>query len=172
MAIEKIIQINNKLITLLKYIASFALIIIGMLILYDVVMRSFINKPVIGIAEIIGNSLVIIAFFQIAYTISINAMIRSEYLLKKASHNVACLIEFFSCILGFVFFGLIAYSSFEPTINAYVRNEFEGHASFRFPTFPVRMAIFSCSILAAFTYLLKAIIFLTKIRIKNLEANQ
>ena len=50
MAIEKIIQINNKLITLLKYIASFALIIIGMLILYDVVMRSFINKPVIGIA--------------------------------------------------------------------------------------------------------------------------
>ena len=170
MAIEKIIQINVKLITLLKYIASFALIIIGILILYDVVMRSFINKPVIGIAEIIGNSLVIIAFFQIAYTIS--AMIRSEYLLKKASQNVACLIEFFSCILGVIFFGLIAYSSFEPTINAYVRNEFEGHASFRFPTFPVRMAIFSCSILAAFTYLLKAIIFLTKIRIKNSKAIQ
>ena len=80
MAIEKIIQINNKLITLLKYITLSHFIIIGMLILYDVVMRSFINKPVIGIAEIIGNSLVIIAFFQIAYTISINAMIRSEYL--------------------------------------------------------------------------------------------
>ena len=171
MAIEKIIQINNKLITLLKYIASFALIIIGMLILYDVVMRSFINKPVIGIAEIIGNSLVIIAFFQIAYTISINAMIRSEYLLKKP-HTMLPVNRIFFMHLGCCIFGLIAYSSFEPTINAYVRNEFEGHASFRFPTFPVRMAIFSCSILAAFTYLLKAIIFLTKIRIKNLEANQ
>ena len=31
----------------------------------------------------------------------------AEYLLKKSSHNVACLIEFFSCILGVVFFGLI-----------------------------------------------------------------
>ena len=134
-------------------------------------MRSLINKPVIGVAEIIGNSLVIIAFFQIAYTISINAMIRSEYLLKKSSHNFSCIIEFFSCLLGVVFFGLIAYSSFEPTVNAYVRNEFEGHASFRFPTFPVRLSIFLCSIFAAFTYLLKGIIFLTKIKISIKEEN-
>ena len=171
MFLDKINQINNKFITFLKYAASFALIIVGLLILYDVVMRSLINKPVIGVAEIIGNSLVIIAFFQIAYTISINAMIRSEYLLKKSSHNFSCIIEFFSCLLGIIFFGLIAYSSFEPTINAYVRNEFEGHASFRFPTFPVRLSIFLCSIFAAFTYFLKGILFLTKIKISIEKEN-
>ena len=171
MFLDKIIQINNKFITFLKYAASFALIRVGLLILYDVVMRSLINKPVIGVAEIIGNSLVIIAFFQIAYTISINAMIRSEYLLKKSSHNFSCIIEFFSCLLGVMFFGLIAYSSFEPTINAYVRNEFEGHASFRFPTFPVRLSIFLCSIFAAFTYFLKGIFFLTKIKISIEKEN-
>tara|TARA_B100000900_G_scaffold166402_1_gene141268 strand:+ start:578 stop:1096 length:519 start_codon:yes stop_codon:yes gene_type:complete len=171
MFLDKINQINNKFITFLKYAASFALIIVGLLILYDVVMRSLINKPVIGVAEIIGNSLVIIAFFQIAYTISINAMIRSEYLLKKSSHNFSCIIEFFSCLLGIIFFGLIAYSSFEPTINAYVRNEFEGHASFRFPTFPVRLSIFLCSIFAAFTYFLKSILFLTKIKISIEKEN-
>ena len=171
MFLDKINQINNKFITFLKYAASFALIIVGLLILYDVVMRSLINKPVIGVAEIIGNSLVIIAFFQIAYTISINAMIRSEYLLKKSSHNFSCIIEFFSCLLGIIFFGLIAYSSFEPTINAYVRNEFEGHASFRFPTFPVRLSIFLCSIFAAFSYFLKGILFLTKIKISIEKEN-
>jgi TRAP-type C4-dicarboxylate transport system permease small subunit len=171
MFLDKINQINNKFITFLKYAASFALIIVGLLILYDVVMRSLINKPVIGVAEIIGNSLVIIAFFQIAYTISINAMIRSEYLLKKSSHKFSCIIEFFSCFLGVIFFGLIAYSSFEPTINAYVRNEFEGHASFRFPTFPVRLSIFLCSIFAAFTYFLKGIFFLTKIKISIEKEN-
>ena len=171
MFLDKINQINNKFITFLKYAASFALIIVGLLILYDVVLRSLINKPVIGVAKIIGNSLVIIAFFQIAYTISINAMIRSEYLLKKSSHNFSCIIEFFSCLLGVIFFGLIAYSSFEPTINAYVRNEFEGHASFRFPTFPVRLSIFLCSIFAAFTYFLKGIFFLTKIKISIEKEN-
>ena len=127
----------------------------------------FLNKPVIGVAEIIGNTLVIIAFFQIAYTISIDAMIRSEYLIKKSSQNFSRILELLSCILGVLFFGLIAYSSFEPTINAYVRNEFEGHASFRFPTFPVRLSIFLCSIFAAFTYLLKGISSLTNFKKRN-----
>ena len=167
MLLKTINEINNKLIKFLKYTASFGLLIVGMLILFDVVMRSFLNKPVIGVAEIIGNTLVIIAFFQIAYTISIDAMIRSEYLIKKSSQNFSYILELLSCILGVLFFGLIAYSSFEPTINAYVRNEFEGHASFRFPTFPVRLSIFLCSIFAAFTYLLKGIASLTNFKIRN-----
>ena len=167
MLLKTINEINNKLIKFLKYTASFGLLIVGILILFDVVMRSFLNKPVIGVAEIIGNTLVIIAFFQIAYTISIDAMIRSEYLIKKSSQNVSRILELLSCILGVLFFGLIAYSSFEPTINAYVRNEFEGHASFRFPTFPVRLSIFLCSIFAAFTYLLKGISSLTNFKKRN-----
>tara|TARA_B100001059_G_C17648056_1_gene482919 strand:- start:335 stop:853 length:519 start_codon:yes stop_codon:yes gene_type:complete len=167
MLLKTINEINNKLIKFLKYTASFGLLIVGILILFDVVMRSFLNKPVIGVAEIIGNTLVIIAFFQIAYTISIDAMIRSEYLIKKSSQNFSCILELLSCILGVLFFGLIAYSSFEPTINAYVRNEFEGHASFRFPTFPVRLSIFLCSIFAAFTYLLKGISSLTNFKKRN-----
>ena len=160
MLLYTINKINNSFIKFLKYSASFALLIVGLLILYDVVMRSFLNKPVIGVAEIIGNTLVIIAFFQIAYTISINAMIRSEYVLNKATGRLSNFLEIFACILGIIFFGLIAYSTFEPTINAYIRNEFEGHASFRFPTFPVRASIFLCSIFAAFTYFLKIMIIL------------
>ena len=167
MLLKTINNINNKLIKFLKYTASFGLLIVGLIILFDVTMRSFLNKPVIGVAEIIGNTLVIIAFFQIAYTISIDAMIRSEFLIKKSSPNFSCILEFLSCMLGVLFFGLIAYSSFEPTINAYIRNEFEGHASFRFPTFPVRISIFLCSIFAAFTYLLKGITSLTNFKIKN-----
>tara|TARA_B100001750_G_C15373327_1_gene528493 strand:- start:120 stop:635 length:516 start_codon:yes stop_codon:yes gene_type:complete len=166
MLLYTINKINNSFIKLLKYSASFALLIVALLILYDVTMRSFLNRPVIGVAEIIGNSLVIIAFFQISYTISINAMIRSEYLLKKASRRFSNFLEIFACLLGIIFFGLIAYSTFEPTINAYIRNEFEGHASFRFPTFPVRASIFLCSIFAAFTYFLKIIIILIPEKIK------
>ena len=167
MLLKKINNINNKFIKILKYTASFGLIIVALLILFDVIMRSLLNKPIIGVAEIIGNTLVIIAFFQIAYTISIDAMIRSEYLIKKSSQNFSRILELLSCILGVLFFGLIAYSSFEPTINAYVRNEFEGHASFRFPTFPVRLSIFLCSIFAAFTYLLKGISSLTNFKKRN-----
>jgi TRAP-type C4-dicarboxylate transport system permease small subunit len=80
-------------------------------------------------------------------------------------------LEFLSCLLGVIFFGLIAYSSFEPTVNAYVRNEFEGHASFRFPTFPVRLSIFICSICAAFTYFLKGITSITNLQITTKREN-
>jgi|TARA_B110000444_G_C18814660_1_gene584483 TRAP-type C4-dicarboxylate transport system permease small subunit len=167
MLLKKIIDLNNKFIKFLKYTASSGLIVLGLLILFDVVMRTFVNKPVIGVAEIIANSIVMIAFSQIAYTISIDSMVKSEYLLKKASYNLSCFLEIFSCILGIVFFGLIAYSSFEPTINSYIRNEFEGHASFRFPTFPVRLSIFAGSIFAAFTYFLRMLIFFSNIQTNN-----
>ena len=85
MLLKKIIDLNNKFIKFLKYTASSGLIVLGLLILFDVVMRTFVNKPVIGVAEIIANSIVMIAFSQIAYTISIDGMVKSEYLLKKAS---------------------------------------------------------------------------------------
>ena len=87
MLLKKIIDLNNKFIKFLKYTASSGLIVLGLLILFDVVMRTFVNKPVIGVAEIIANSIVMIAFSQIAYTISIDGMVKSEYLLKKASYT-------------------------------------------------------------------------------------
>jgi len=167
MILKKIESLNNKFIKFLKYTASFALVFLGLLILLDVVMRAFINKPLIGVAEIIANSIVIIAFFQIAYTTSIGGMIRSEYFVKKAPYNLSCFLEIYSCVLGIIFFGLIAYASFEPTVNAYVRNEFEGHASFRFPTFPVRASIFGCSIITAFTYFLKMLMFISEMNFKK-----
>ena len=106
------------------------------------------------------------AFFQIAYAISINGMIRSEFLINKVSPKFSNFLEIISCLFGIIFFGLIAYSTFEPTINAFIRNEFEGHASFRFPTFPVRISIFLCSIFATFTYFLKIMIILFPLKNK------
>jgi hypothetical protein len=41
-------------------------------------------------------------------------------------------------------------------ISAWVTSEFEGHASFRVPTFPVRLAIVVCSILGVINYLVLA----------------
>ena len=172
MILDTINNINNKFIKFLKYFASFALIVLGFLILFDVVMRAFINKPVIGVAEVISNSIVIIAFLQLSYTISIDAMIKSEFLIKKSNYNFSCLLEVFSSFLGIIFFGLIAYASFEPTLNSWIRNEFEGHASFRFPTFPVKISIFFCSIVAAFTYFLRMLIFILNIQINNPNQNR
>ena len=90
MILDTINNLNNKFIKFLKYFASFALIILGLLILFDVVMRAFINKPVIGVAEVISNSIVIIAFFQISYTISIDAMIKSEFLHDEGAAYPDC----------------------------------------------------------------------------------
>jgi len=64
---KKVDLINDKIIQFFKYFASLLLVIVGLLIFADVLLRGAFNKPLIGVPEIIANLVVIIAFFQFAY---------------------------------------------------------------------------------------------------------
>ncbi|MEM8854263.1 MAG: TRAP transporter small permease [Pseudomonadota bacterium] len=139
--------------TALKLVAAALLISIGVLIAVDVIMRSVVNRPIIGVAEIVANGVVIIAYLQLVYTVRIGAMLRSELLLNLLGRRGKIALESFVSMLGALFFGLIAWTSYPAMVNAFVRNEFEGHASFQIPVWPVRAVIVVCSILAVLTYL-------------------
>lgn len=154
--IDRITHLIETVGTSLKYVAATLLIAVAILITFDVVMRSVFNKPVIGVAEIVANGIVIIAYLQLSYTVRIGAMLRSELLVSKLGHRVKVVFESFMSLLGVLFFGLIAWASYTPMMRAIKAGEFEGYASFQVPTWPLRVTIVVCSLLAVITYLLMA----------------
>jgi TRAP-type C4-dicarboxylate transport system permease small subunit len=138
---------------LLKLVAAGLLIAVGVLIACDVVLRGLFNFPIIGVAEVVANGIVIIAYLQLSYAVGIGAMLRSELLVSLLGRRARIGLETLISILGIQFFGLIAWASYTPMVRAIATGEFEGHASFQVPTWPVRVIIVSCSILAIMNYL-------------------
>jgi len=149
--IDRSVVLINQI---LKYVAAFLLLVVAVLIAFDVVMRFVLNKPVIGIAEIVANGIVIIAFLQLSYAVRIGGMLRSELLLSRLGHRAKAGLEAFIALLGGLLFGLIAWASWSPMMRAISTLEFEGHASFQVPVWPVKVVIVSCAILATINYAL------------------
>lgn len=138
----------------LKYVAAALLLFVAVLIAFDVVMRFIFNKPVIGIAEIVANGIVIIAFLQLSYAVRIGGMLRSELLVNRLGATGKAVLEGIVSALGALLFGLIAWASLSPMMKAIRTLEFEGHASFQVPVWPVKVIIVSCATLAILNYLI------------------
>lgn len=138
----------------LKYVAAALLLFVAILITFDVVMRFIFNKPVVGIAEIVANGIVIIAFLQLSYAVHIGGMLRSELLVNRLGPRGRAGLEAMVSLLGALLFGLIAWASWAPMMRAISTMEFEGHASFQVPVWPVKVIIVSCGILATVNYLM------------------
>lgn len=141
----------------LKYLAAFLLLVVAALIAIDVSMRFALNRPIIGIAEVVANGIVIIAFLQVGYAVRVGGMLRSELLLGRLGPRGRVVLECIVAILGIALFGLIAWASYDPMMRAIAQNEFEGHASFQVPTWPVKSLIVACSVLAVVNYALVAL---------------
>jgi TRAP-type C4-dicarboxylate transport system permease small subunit len=138
----------------LKYTAAILLVFVAGLIAVDVGMRFFFNKPIIGVAEIVSNGILIIAFLQLTYAVRIDGMLRSELLINALSGRSKAMCDAVTALLGALLFLLIAWASWDSMVRAIAVQEFEGHVSFPIPTWPVRVAIVFCSILAALNYLM------------------
>lgn len=152
-----LISLNNNFVSFFKYIASGLLVFIGLLIFVDIILREGFNQTIIGVPEIVANFVVIIAFMQFAYSVSVRGMLRSDLLLNTFPKSISIYFETLANILGILFFGLLGWASYESMIQSFLSSEFEGHPSFQFPTLPVKATIFIFSCLSSFTYLLCAI---------------
>jgi TRAP-type C4-dicarboxylate transport system permease small subunit len=86
--LNNLININNNFVTFFKYIASVLLVFIGLLIFLDIILREFFNRTIIGVPEIVANAVVIIAFMQFAYSISVKGMLRSDLLINVMPKSI------------------------------------------------------------------------------------
>lgn len=141
----------------LKYLAAILLVLVAVLIAADVGMRFAFNAPIIGVAEIVSNGILIIAFLQLTYAVRVDGMLRSELLINRLGGRPRLVFDAVTALLGALLFALIAWASWNSMVRAIIVQEYEGHISFPIPTWPVRIAIVCCSILAAINYIVIAL---------------
>lgn len=156
-AIEVLDRLLAIISQMLKYLAAALLVGVSILICADVVMRFFFNRPILGVAEIVANGIVIIAFLQLTYAVRQNSMLKSELILNMLGPNGKRVSDTVNALLGALLFGLIAWASWHPLVRSINTGEFVGYSSFQLPVWPVRLIIESCSILAIVAYLIHAI---------------
>jgi TRAP-type mannitol/chloroaromatic compound transport system permease small subunit len=132
-----------------------------LLIVADVIGRSFLSKPIIGVAEVAGHSVVAIVFLQLAAAIRHRRMTRADFLidpLARRNPAVGRVIEAAFSLLGALVLALLAYASFPELKESLTGRQFFGVPGvFTIPTWPFRTIIFLGSIVAAITYVAMAV---------------
>jgi TRAP-type C4-dicarboxylate transport system permease small subunit len=158
----------TRLIEILAAIGTIWTFGLMFLIVADVVGRSFLRRPISGVAEIAGVSIVGIVFLQVASAINSGRMTRADFLLEMLGGKdapVVRLLEGVFSLLGAVAMGIVAYAVWPNMLKAIERKEFLGvPGTFTFPTWPFMVLIVVGSALAVIIYLRLAWRFFTASR--------
>lgn len=154
---QKIDSIMETIARAMKLVAALWIFSLSLFILVEVLARGVFNIPIVGLKEIIANSIVIIAFLQLPYTVRIRAMLRADIIDNIVGPKAAGYMERFSFLLGAILFATVAYAGWEPMLRAWASLEYEGEGGMRVPTYPVRTVIVICGALGAVNFLLLAL---------------
>lgn len=141
----------------LHMFAAFWLFVLAFLILIDVAGRALFSAPLRGTPEIIANSVVCIAFLQLCNAVRTGSMLRVEALDGIIPEAVSRFLRFAGFVFGAVLFSAVAYSAWEPMMDAWRIGEYAGNeGSLRVPTYPVRTILVVMCLFATLNYLLMA----------------
>lgn len=126
----------------LAAIGTLWIFVLMFLIVADVLGRNFFDKPITGVAEFAGRSIVAIVFLQLAGAIGGGRMTRSDFLIQMIHRRMPGLgfaLEVFYALLGAALFAVLAYSAWPELLSAWTTNEFFGiQGVYTVPTWPFR----------------------------------
>lgn len=115
------------------------------MIVADVVGRSFFNAPIDGVAEIAAKGIVAIVFLQIPAAIHNGRMTRADMFLNRlqaSSPRAAEVLEAVFAALTILVFVVIFRSSLPSLLDAIEQREFFGvQGVWTLPTWPIRLSI-------------------------------
>lgn len=144
---------TERLAKTIHVISAYWVLVLALIILFDVGGRFLFNTPFMGSIEIIKNSVVSITFLQLPLAIYRGGMIRTTLIYDMAGPAGQRLLRTLTSLLGLLLFLGIAYSSWEPAVEAWHIGEYEGEGAMRIPTYPVRFLVALTSVFAAYVYL-------------------
>ena len=127
---------------------------LGVIILIDVVGRTFFATPLLGTTEIVKNSVVAVTFLQLPLAIYSGSMLRTTIVIDAVGPIIRKLLRTITSLLGAIFFAIVVYSAWEHMIDAWRIGEYEGEGALRVPTYPVRTLMIATSVFAAVAYLM------------------
>jgi TRAP-type C4-dicarboxylate transport system permease small subunit len=145
---------------LLAAIGTVWTFLLMLLIVADVVGRSFLNAPITGVAEIAAHSIVAIVFLQLSAAVHAGRMTRADFLIERvvrAAPRLGRVLEALFLLIGAAVMLFIAMAAWPGFVGARAAGEFFGvQGLFTVPTWPFRAIIVGGAALAAFAYLAAA----------------
>lgn len=141
----------------LNYIGSAWIFVLMCLMLADLGGRFVFNRPIDGVAEVAGLSIVGIVYLQLGAAVNSGRMIRADFIAdwigRKAPGLGYLLSGLFQGLGALTMVGL-AYVSWGPMVSAWNEKETLGTAGvFLVSTWPFRGIVFLGTTLAALSYL-------------------
>lgn len=141
----------------LNYIGSAWIFALMCLMLADLGGRFLFNRPIDGVAEVAGLSIVAIVYLQLAAAVNSGRMTRADFIadwIARKAPNLGHLMGGLFQLLGMLTMAGLAYVSWGPLVSAWTDNETLGTAGvFLVSTWPFRGIVFLGSTLAALSYL-------------------
>lgn len=148
----------NKSASWLNGIATLWAFMLAVVILVDVVGRSFFGQPLQGTKEIVTNSIVAIVFLQFPLAVRDKAFLRTTLVYDVLPIFFRRLIDSAGYLIGFAFFAAMAWGGWPDMVIGWQIGEFEGEGAFRVPVYPVRTIIVVLSALCAVGFLIQTVL--------------
>jgi TRAP-type C4-dicarboxylate transport system permease small subunit len=152
-----LIRLTDRLTRLLMVLAAAWAFLLCFIILADIVFRA-LNMPLQGTKEIVANSVVMIVFLQLGFAVRSRSMLNADFLLHLFGPRLRTILAVFGYLLGAGLFLLLLKGGIDPALRSFVNGEFDGEGALRVPVWPTRFMILLGSAMAAFNYLILALI--------------
>jgi TRAP-type mannitol/chloroaromatic compound transport system permease small subunit len=137
--------------------AAVIIFLLGFLVCADVIGRAFFNAPVKGTPEMVSMSIVIICFLLAGYSVQSGGMIATDVVAGAFGTRGRAFAQLLSAVLGIIFFAIIVWGSYEPTLHAIVSGEYEGEGALRVPVWPARTMVVIGAVLVVLSYAVQAV---------------
>ena len=137
--------------------AAAIIFLLGFLVCADVFGRAIFNSPVKGTPEMVSMSIVIICFLLAGYAVQSGGMISTDVVAGMFGVRGYAFAQLLSAVLGILFFGIIVWGSYEPTLHAIASGEYEGEGALRVPAWPARTIVLIGAVLVVVSYVMHAI---------------
>ncbi|WP_342070943.1 TRAP transporter small permease subunit [Yoonia algicola] len=148
----------NRSASWLNGIATIWAFLLAVVILVDVVGRSFFGQPLQGTKEIVANSIVAIVFLQFPLAVREKAFLRTTLVYDHLPGFLQRVVDSAGYLIGFGFFAAMAWGGWPDMMIGWRIGEFEGEGAFRVPVYPVRTIIVVLSALCAVGFLIQTVL--------------
>ena len=157
----------GRLMAGLSGIGSVLILAMVALICADIISRSFLGKPIAGVAEMISLSIVAVVFLQVGQTVRAGALARTELLtngLRKTSPRAEALLQAIYALIGALFFAVLVYGVAFKLRDAWTAGEHAGvYGLFVVPVWPVYAVIVLGSFAAGIQFLILMVGYLSRV---------
>jgi TRAP-type mannitol/chloroaromatic compound transport system permease small subunit len=152
-------SILDRAVVVLNAIGSLWVLLLVLLIDADAIGRTLFNLPIAGMIEIVAVSLAVIVFCQLADTIRLGKLTRSDTFLARLSMGARSgrLVVAGFELLGALVMALIVVGTVPLLMQSYERGYFIGvRGVFTFPDWPVKLVIVIGAMAALLCFLVRA----------------